>query len=76
MRQELIKHLKPALKNVFPEVYTGTADLYVYFYAHTLQLLGSGGMLAFISCNKWFRTNYGNSPYAAHSVSCLTDASF
>ncbi len=59
VRQELIKHLKPALKGVFPEVYTGTSDLYVFFYARALQLLRSGGMLAFISSNKWFRANYG-----------------
>ena len=59
VRQELIKHLKPALKSVFPEIYTGTSDLYVFFYARALQLLGSGGMLAFISSNKWFRANYG-----------------
>lgn len=59
VRQELIKDLKPALKSVFPEVYTGTSDLYVFFYARALQLLGSGGMLAFISSNKWFRANYG-----------------
>ena len=59
VRQELIKELKPALKSVFPEVYTGTSDLYVFFYARALQLLGSGGMLTFISSNKWFRANYG-----------------
>ena len=59
VRQELIKALKPALKPVFPEVYTGTADLYVYFYARALQLLKDGGMLSFISSNKWFRANYG-----------------
>ncbi len=59
VRQELIKHLKPTLKKVFPEVYTGTSDLYVFFYARALQLLSAGGMLAFISSNKWFRANYG-----------------
>ena len=59
VRQELIKNLKPALKGVFPEVYTGTSDLYVFFYARALQLLRPGGMLAFISSNKWFRANYG-----------------
>lgn len=59
VRQELIKNLKPALKSVFPEVYTGTSDLYVFFYARALQLLRPGGMLAFISSNKWFRANYG-----------------
>jgi hypothetical protein len=59
VRQELITDLKPALKEVFPAVYTGTSDLYTYFYARGLELLRSGGMLAFISSNKWFRANYG-----------------
>ncbi len=59
MRQELIKELKPALKLVYPEVFTGVADLYVFFYARALQLLRPGGMLVFISSNKWFRAGYG-----------------
>lgn len=59
VRQELIKDIKPALKPVYPEVYTGTADLYVYFYARALQMLKTGGMLVFISSNKWFRAGYG-----------------
>jgi len=59
VRQELIKDLKPTLKQVFPEVYTGTSDLYCFFYARALQLLKTGGMLAFISSNKWFRAKYG-----------------
>jgi len=59
VRQELIKDQKPRLKAAFPEVYTGTADLYCYFYARAVQLLRPGGMLAFISPNKWFRAGYG-----------------
>ncbi|MEJ7842567.1 MAG: TaqI-like C-terminal specificity domain-containing protein [Rubrobacter sp.] len=59
VRQELIKDLKPALKKVYPAIYTGTSDLYVFFYGRALQLLRPGGMLAFISSNKWFRANYG-----------------
>lgn len=59
VRQELIKHLKPTLQKVYPAVYTGTADLYCYFYARALELLCPNGMLAFISSNKWFRANYG-----------------
>jgi methylase of polypeptide subunit release factors len=55
VRQELIKELKPLLKKVYPEVYTGTADLYCFFYARALELLQKGGMLAFISSNKWFK---------------------
>lgn len=59
VRQELIRERKPTLQKVFPEVYTGTADLYCYFYARALQLLRPGGMLSFISSNKWFRAAYG-----------------
>ncbi|WP_180277824.1 Eco57I restriction-modification methylase domain-containing protein [Nostoc sp. 'Peltigera malacea cyanobiont' DB3992] len=59
VRQELIKHLKPTLQKVYPAVYTGTADLYCFFYARALQLLKPGGMLAFISPNKWFRASMG-----------------
>ncbi len=59
VRQELISPIKPQLKDTYPEVYAGTADLYCYFYARALELLRPGGMLVFISSNKWFRANYG-----------------
>ena len=59
VRQELIKHLKPSLKKVFPDIYTGTADLYCFFYARAFELLRQEGTLAFISSNKWLRNKYG-----------------
>jgi len=59
VRGGLITDQKPRLKQVFPEVYNGDADLYCYFYARALQLLRPGGMLAFITPNKWFRSGYG-----------------
>jgi type I restriction-modification system DNA methylase subunit len=59
VRQELIKDLKPALQKAYPTTYNGTSDLYCFFYARALQLLKVGGMLAFISPNKWFRAKYG-----------------
>jgi hypothetical protein len=59
VRQELIGELKPTLARLFPEVYSGLADLYCYFYARALQLLRQDGMLAFISSNKWLRATYG-----------------
>ncbi len=43
----------------FPAIASGSADLYSYFYARALQMLKPGGMLVFISSNKWFRANYG-----------------
>lgn len=59
VRQELIKDLKPILQKIYPTTYNGTSDLYCFFYARALQLLKVGGMLAFISPNKWFRAKYG-----------------
>jgi len=59
VRQELIKDQKPALKAAFGEFFSGTADLYTFFYARAVHLLRPGGMLAFISSNKWFRAAYG-----------------
>jgi len=77
VRQELIRDIKPALKRVYGPLYSGTADLYVYFYYRALQLLRPRGMLAFISSNKWFRANYGKKLRAhiaeAAAVRSITD---
>jgi hypothetical protein len=59
VRQELFKNAKPALRRNFPQVYDGTADLYVYFFARTHQILRPGGTACFISANKWMKAGYG-----------------
>ncbi len=60
VRQELLgSAYKATLKKRYPEVYTGTADLYVYFYARALHLLRQGGVASFITSNKWLRAGYG-----------------
>lgn len=59
VRHELIKEFKPALQQRYKEVYAGTADLYVYFYARGLQLLKPHGSLAYITSNKFMRAGYG-----------------
>lgn len=58
VRQEEIKDLKPRLKNDY-FCYTGVADLFVYFYERSFDLLRVGGVLCFISSNKYFRSGYG-----------------
>ncbi len=58
VRQEQIKHLKEQFKYQY-ECFTGTADLYVYFYERGLKLLKERGVLTFISSNKYFRAAYG-----------------
>lgn len=50
--------LKDVLKDQY-ECYTGTADLYVYFFERSLQLMHLGGALSFITSNKYFRAGYG-----------------
>ena len=58
VRQEKIKHLKPTFKKRY-SCYTGTADLYVYFYECGLQLLNANGIHTFICSNSWLDVNYG-----------------
>ena len=57
--QRRIRILKPILKKQFPEVYTGTADLYVYFYKRGIELLRSSGILTYISSNTFLRVEFG-----------------
>lgn len=57
VRQELLKDYKPKLAGY--QTYSGTADLYVYFYERAVELLAPGGILTFISSNKYFRAAYG-----------------
>ena len=58
VRQEEIKDLKPLLKPRY-ECFTGTADLFTYFYERGIKLLHNGGQFAFITSNKWYRSGYG-----------------
>ncbi|MCC6026850.1 MAG: Eco57I restriction-modification methylase domain-containing protein, partial [Caldimicrobium sp.] len=59
VRQEKIKKDKPLLQKQNYEVFTSTADLYVYFYEKGYQLLKQQGVLAYITSNKWMRAKYG-----------------
>lgn len=58
VRQEEIKDLKIRYKEQF-ECFSGTADLFVYFYERSFQILKIGGVVSFISSNKFFRSGYG-----------------
>jgi hypothetical protein len=59
VRHELIKPLKPTLKEQYKSCYTGTSDLYVYFFERSVNLLNPKGVLTFITSNKYFRSDYG-----------------
>lgn len=59
VRMELFKDIKPVLRSNFAHIHADRTDLYCYFYARSLEILRDGGILVFISSNKWFRARYG-----------------
>jgi type II restriction/modification system DNA methylase subunit YeeA len=59
VRQERIRDIKSYLEKDFKEVYSSTADIYVYFYYRAMELLKNNGYLGFITSNKFFRAKYG-----------------
>jgi len=58
VRHEQITAQKPALKAEY-NCYTGTADLFVYFFERAFQLLKPNGNLTYICSNKYMRSGYG-----------------
>jgi len=60
VRQELLgKPNKEYYSKQYSNVYNGVADLYVYFYALSLNILRTKGRLGFITPNKWMERKYG-----------------
>jgi len=58
IRQETLKRDKAALEALYPEVFHGTADVYVFFVAAGMQLLAKGGRLELVLPNKWLKADY------------------
>lgn len=46
-------------KLAYEKVFTGTADVLVFFYGRAIQILKEGGWLSFITSNKYMRAAYG-----------------
>lgn len=60
VRQEKLDAVdQQAYQHAFGDVYSGMADLLVYFYERAVQVLRGGGQLAFITSNKYMRAAYG-----------------
>jgi hypothetical protein len=59
VRQEAIKAIKPQLKAEFQKFFSGTADLYTYFFKKGLALTKPRGHLCYIAPNKFMRAGYG-----------------
>ena len=58
VRQEQLGFFKAAFQMAYAETYSGTADLFVYFFHQGVKLLRQGGKLGYISSNSWLRANY------------------
>ncbi|HAN0585273.1 TPA: Eco57I restriction-modification methylase domain-containing protein [Campylobacter jejuni] len=60
IRQEELKELKPHLAKNY-KVYKGTSDIYTYFYELGFNVLkdSGGGVLSYITSNKYTRAGYG-----------------
>ncbi len=53
-----LKGISQGLRSNY-ETYSGTADLYVYFYENGIRNLRQNGTLVFITSNKFIKTSYG-----------------
>jgi hypothetical protein len=53
-----LKYIASTLKNKYT-VYSGTADLSIYFVELAYNILSTNGILSFITTNKFFNTGYG-----------------
>ena len=73
IRQEEIIEFKPFLQTGY-SIFSGTADLYVYFVERGINILRENGSFTFILPNKWMRTGYGKNlrgwinQYEIHSI--------
>ncbi len=50
---------KARLRAAYGDFFRGTADLYTYFFRRAVDLLRPGGLLCFITSNKFMRAAYG-----------------
>ncbi len=51
--------LKDAYQAHYAAVHASRTDLYAYFYARGLELTKEGGLVCYITSNKWMRAGYG-----------------
>ena len=70
VRHELFAAKKPALRAQFGNFFSGTADLYTYFYHRGLSELRKGGHLCFITSNGFMRGGYGENTRKFLSADC------
>ncbi|HWR20344.1 MAG TPA: TaqI-like C-terminal specificity domain-containing protein, partial [Verrucomicrobiae bacterium] len=76
VRQEGLGDDKPFFEVAHAPVYSGVADLYVYFYHRGLSVCRKGGRFGMITSNKFLRAGYGKALrtfLAGHAVTDIID---
>jgi len=58
VRGDLLKEIKPYLEGNY-KTYSGSSDLFVYFFEKGISILKDKGKFGFIVSNKFTRANYG-----------------
>jgi adenine-specific DNA-methyltransferase len=60
IRQENLSDIDQcSYEETFSEIYSGTADILIFFFGRTLQVLKKSGCFAFITSNKFLKAPYG-----------------
>lgn len=60
-----IRHerIDPSVKGIYastyPDFHSSGADIYIYFFALALNIVKPGGVVTYITLNKWLKTQYG-----------------
>lgn len=70
--QKLNEDVKKGFEQQNFKTFAKTGDIYQLFYEHGLNLLKDGGHLAFITSNKWMRTDYGDGTREYLASQCHT----
>lgn len=76
VRQEGLGDDKPFFEVAHAPVYSGVADLYVYFYHRGLSVCRKGGHFGIITSNKFLRAGYGKALrtfLASHAITDIID---
>ncbi|NLJ95502.1 MAG: N-6 DNA methylase [Clostridiaceae bacterium] len=58
--QSMEEEKRELFKTLGYKTYRARGDIYTLFYEHGINLLKKGGILTFITSNKWMRAGYGN----------------
>ncbi len=74
VRQEVLGDLKPFLATSLPDVYHGTADIFVYFIGQGLGLLSADRRLSYVASNSWMRANYAGALRNHLRTECTVEA--